>query len=107
MFLEEFPHTIEVERKTVVVDHDSYPPKEVVNVSSETMKAFMDTPSTSQLVDFKAIGVELSRMLFVPYGADIKRTDIIIYDDVKYKLNGDLEDQGGQHEVYRVPLKRA
>ncbi|WP_353419229.1 hypothetical protein PYH66_13960 (plasmid) [Staphylococcus delphini] len=107
MFLEEFPHLITVERKEVTVDHNTYPPKEVSEVSSQKLKAFMDTPTTSQLADFKAIGVELSNMLFVPYGADIKRTDIIIYDDVKYKLNGDLEDQGGQHEVYRVPLKRA
>ncbi|KIX91470.1 hypothetical protein TP70_02345 [Staphylococcus microti] len=107
MFLEEFPHTITVERKAVTVDHTAYPPKEVTKISSEMMKAFMDTPTTSQLADFKAIGVELSSMLFVPYGADIRRTDIIIYDDVKYKLNGDLEDQGRQHEIYRVPLIRA
>ena len=107
MFLEEFPHVITVERKEAAVDHTAYPPKEVTKVSTETMKGFMDTPTTSQLADFKAIGVELSRILFVPYKADIKRTDIIIFDGVKYKLNGDLEDQGGQHEVYRVPLKRA
>lgn len=106
MFYAEFPHQITIERVTTLNDTSTYPPKQIQDKTTKNATAFLDTPSTSQKAEFKALGVELSRMLYVPYNVDIKRSDVIVFEGVRYKLNGDLEDQGGQHEINRVPLVR-
>lgn len=106
MFYAEFPHQITIERVTTLNDTSTYPPKQIQDKTITNTNAFLDTPSTSQKAEFKTLGVELSRMLYVPYNVDIKRSDVIVFEGVRYKLNGDLEDQGGQHEVNRVPLVR-
>lgn len=106
MFIDEFPHAITIERVTTLNDTSTYPPKQIQDKTITNTNAFLDTPSTSQKAEFKALGVELSRMLYVPYNVEIKRSDVIVFEGVRYKLNGDLEDQGGQHEINRVPLVR-
>lgn len=102
----EFPHNITVERTERIVDDTVYPPKEVVNTSTHDLKAFMDTPSTSQQANYHSLDIRLDRVLYVPYGADITRLDVFIYDGERYEFVGDLQDQGGQHEIVSAPVRR-
>ena len=103
---EEYPHVITVNRTERIVDDSSYPPKEVVNTSTHDLKAFMDTPSTSQQANYHSLDIRLDRVLYVPYGADITRLDVFIYDGERYEFVGDLQDQGGQHEIVSAPVRR-
>ena len=106
MFLTEFPHDVNVIKEIKTIDNKVYPPKEVVATEVKLIKAFMDTPTTSQKVEYHSLGQSLSRMMYAPFNVDIARDSTIEFDGVKYKIIGDAEDQGGQHEVNRYPLER-
>ena len=102
----EYPHVITVNRTERIVDDSSYPPKEVVNTTTHTLNAFMDTPNSSQQINYHNLDIRLDRVLYLPFGGDIQRTDVFIYDNEKYEFVGDLQDQGGQHIVWNAPVRR-
>lgn len=100
----EFPHEISIITR-VVTKSETYPFKETVTETVVPVKGFMDTPSTSERLTFHNMEKQLTRALYVPYSVSPKRTDVIMHDGKEYEIIGDVEDQGGQHEVNRIPLK--
>ncbi len=100
----EFPHEINIITRTVTKS-DTYPFKETVSETVTDVKGFMDTPSTSERLNYHNMQKNLTRALYVPYSVKLERTDVIMYDGKEYEIIGDVEDQGGQHEVNRIPLK--
>ncbi|STY76141.1 Uncharacterised protein [Macrococcoides caseolyticum] len=106
MFNMFYTHNITVTRSSTTIDKSVYPPKETTVSTTRDLTGFMDTPSTSEELKYKNMGKDLSRQLYLPYGSDIKSTDTVTFENVKYRIIGDLEDQGGQHEVIKIPLSR-
>lgn len=106
MFLEEFPHKLKVVRSETVVDKSVYPWKEVTTESEHMIQGFMDTPTSSQQINYHNLNITLDRVLYIPFGTDLARSDVLFYGDVKYKFKGDLQDQGGQNEVLSAPVER-
>ena len=105
MFIEEFPHDIDIITR-VVTETGSYPNyEEVVQETVVPVKGFMDTPSTSERLVYHNMDKQLTRALYVPYSVKPAHGDIIMYDTKEYEIAGDVEDQGGQHEVNRIPVK--
>ncbi|WP_020006213.1 hypothetical protein [Salinicoccus albus] len=107
MMVDEFPHELTVKRTETVIDNTVYPPKETTTTTEHTQDGFLDTPNTSEQVKYHNMEVSLSRVLYVPFGADIKHTETFEHKGVKYKFTGDLLDQGGQGEVLSAPVERA
>ena len=70
------------------------------------LNAFMDTPNSSQQINYHNLDIRLDRVLYVPFNSDIQRSDVFIYDNEKYEFVGDLQDQGGQHIVWNAPVRR-
>lgn len=104
-YIDEFPHDIDIITR-VVTETGSYPNyEEVVQETVVPVKGFMDTPSTSERLVYHNMDKQLTRALYVPYSVTPKHTDIIMYDAKEYEIVGDVEDQGGQHEVNRIPVK--
>lgn len=103
---EEYPHMITVIRTERIVDDSVYPPKEVSDESQRIILGFMDTPNSSQQINYHNLDIRLDRVLYVPFGSDIQRSDVFIYDNEKYEFVGDLQDQGGQHIVWNAPVRR-
>ena len=104
---DEFPHELKVIRSETVVDKSVYPWKEVTTESEHMIQGFMDTPTSSQQINYHNLNITLDRVLYIPFGTDITRSDVFFYGDVKYKFKGDLQDQGGQNEVLSAPVERA
>lgn len=104
MYMSEFPHDVDIITRATVRS-ESYPYTEEVQETVVPVKGFMDTPSTSQSLQFHQMKLTLSRVLYAPYEVQLKRTDVIMYDGKEFEIIGDAEDQGGQHEVNRIPLK--
>ena len=103
---DEYPHTLKVVRSETVIDKTVYPWKETIKESEHTIQGFMDTPTSSQQINYHNLNITLDRVLYIPFGADITRSDVFFYGDVKYKFKGDLQDQGGQNEVLSAPVER-
>ncbi|GLC89335.1 phage head closure protein [Lysinibacillus piscis] len=101
---DEFPHTTKIKEEKSVPNGSGGSTKkwEVTN----KIDCFMDTPSTSRLVEMKQLGVSFHRDVYYPYGTLIPVTARIEYEGVEYTAAGDAEDQGGMHEIMRLPLKR-
>lgn len=106
MFLEEYPHEVTVARTERIVDNTVYPTINSETTTEHGLKAFLDTPTTSERLTYHNLNVTLDRNLYAPFGADILRTDVIFYGDEQYEIVGDGEDQGGQHEVWKFALQR-
>ena len=104
---DEFPHELKVIRSETVVDKSVYQWKEVTTESEHMIQGFMDTPTSSQQINYHNLNITLDRVLYIPFGTDITRSDVFFYGDVKYKFKGDLQDQGGQNEVLSAPVERA
>lgn len=102
---DEYPHDVEVIRRTVVKEGE-YPYTENVTEVRHKLKAFMDTPSSSQQINYHNLNIRLDRVLYLPFGSDIQRSDVFVYDNETYEFVGDLQDQGGQHIVWNAPVRR-
>ena len=101
-----YTHNITVVREEKTIDKSVYPPKETIASTKFDYTAFMDTPKTNEVLKYREMGKTLSRNLYIKYGVDIKDTDKIFFRGTEYKIVGDLENQGGQDEVIKIPLKR-
>lgn len=101
---DEFPHVAKIKEEKSVPNGSGGSTKKW-EVTSE-FECFMDTPSTSRLVEMKQLGVSFHRDMYFPYEIDIPATARIEFEGVEYTAAGEAEDQGGMHEVMRLPLKR-
>lgn len=106
MFDEFYVHDILVERKTTVRDTSVYPPKTVTNTELIPLTVSMDTPSSREQTLYYERNIELTNVMFYPKGsAQIKKTDIILFDDQRYEVVGKPEHQGQRSGVMRLPLR--
>lgn len=104
MILDQFPHEISIITRKKVRS-GSYPYTEEIIETVVSVDGFMDTPSTNESLRFHQMELSVSRFLYVPYEVQPQRTDIIMYDAQEYEIIGAPEDQGGQHEINRIPLR--
>ena len=100
----EFPHIVQVIPTTSIVDEIGG--VVVVEGEPKSMRAFVDTPKSSEKFDYEKIGVTVSRAMFWPYNIAILPTDRIQFEGEKFELASEPMDQGGQHLVNRALLKK-
>jgi len=101
---DEFPHNAKIKEEKSVSNGSGGSTKKW-EVTSE-FECFMDTPSTSRLVEMKQLGVSFHRDMYFPYEIEISATARIEFGGVEYTAAGEAEDQGGMNEIMRLPLKR-
>lgn len=101
---DEFPHIAKIKEEKSVSNGSGGSTKkwEVTN----EFECFMDTPSSSRLVEMKQLSVSFHRDIYFSYEESIPLTARIEFEGVEYTAAGEAEDQGGMHEVMRLPLKR-
>ncbi|MWU76405.1 phage head closure protein [Staphylococcus aureus] len=100
---DEFPHTIGIGEVEVV---GTYPKEYERFKSNETIKGFMDTPTTSEQLKFHQMSQEYDRNLYVPYDLPISKNNLFEYEGRIFSIEGDSVDQGGQHEIKLLRLKQ-
>ena len=101
---DEFPHEIEILKQQSVPDGSGGSSKQWVLIS--TFDGFMDTPTSKELLYAMQMAKKLDRYLYYPYGHQLDSTARLRFENVDYELAGEGEDQGGMHEIMRVPLKK-
>ena len=71
--------------------------------SNETIKGFMDTPTSSETLKFHQMSKDFDRNLYTPYHIITNKTYLITR--VKREVVGEPVDQGGQHEINLTRLR--
>lgn len=106
MFDEFYVHDILIERKTTVRDTSVYPAITSVTTENIPLTVKMDTPASREQTLYHERNIELTNVMFYPKGsAQIKKTDIIIFDGQRYEVVGKPEHQGQISGVMRLPLR--
>lgn len=105
MLSDEFPHSVEVKRKTSVPDGTGGYTTGWATVFS--MMGFLDTPTSRERYEAQQMKNPLDRYLYFPYRTDITPAMRLTCEGETYEFAGRAEDQGGQHEIMRVALKLA
>ncbi|MBT2680050.1 phage head closure protein [Bacillus sp. ISL-35] len=103
MLNDEFPHEITFWEQRKIPDGGGG--HELAYAAVLTMIGFMDTPSSREIYEFQKLDNQLDRVLYYPYRTDIKTDMRVKYQDETYEVVGRPQDQGGQGEVMRLPLK--
>ncbi|MEK4700367.1 phage head closure protein [Solibacillus sp. FSL R7-0668] len=101
---DEFPHEVTLKVLKNVPNGSGGVTKKWV--PERNVDCFVDTPSTNRLVEASKLGITIHRDLYCEYGEEIPTTVRIEYEGIDYVMSGDTEDQGGMHEVLRIPLKK-
>ncbi|AAX91684.1 TPA: phage head closure protein [Staphylococcus aureus] len=99
---DEFPHTIEIGEVEVV---GTYPKEYERFKSNETIKGFMDTPTSSETLKFHQMSKDFDRNLYTPYHIPITNKTLFNYEGKTYEVVGEPVDQGGQHEINLTRLR--
>lgn len=100
---DEFPHDISIGNIKKVGD---YPIIQERYVSEGTIKGFMDTPTTSEQLKYHQMSQEYDRNLYVPYDLPISNSNLFEYEGRIFGIVGEPVDQGGQHEIKMIRLKK-
>lgn len=67
----------------------------------------MNNPTSSEKEEYHVRNIELTDVMFYEKGsADIKKTDVIIFEEQRYEVVGSPEHQGNRSGVMRLPLRR-
>lgn len=103
MLHDEFPHVVTFQTYTKVPDGGGGYTQRWADVL--TIDAFMDTPSSKELFEAMQLQNPLDRNLYYEYRTDINEKMRCTFEGETYELVGKPQDQGGQHEVMKVPLK--
>jgi SPP1 family predicted phage head-tail adaptor len=103
MHQDEYPHEVVFQTSTKVSDGagghvQSWTP-------TLTIQGFLDTPSSREIFTAQQLSNPLDRNLYYPYRTDINEKMRCTCEGDTYELVGKPQDQGGQHEVMKVPLK--
>lgn len=102
--MDEFPHTVIIKEEKSVPNGSGGSTKKLVKTGD--LDCFVDTPTSSRLVEMKQLGVSFQRDIYFSYEDSIPLSARIEFEGVEYTAAGDAEDQGGMHEKMRLPLKR-
>lgn len=102
--MDEFPHTVKIKEKQSVSNGSGGTTVKWIEIGE--LDCFVDTPTSSRLVEMKQLGVSFHRDIYFSYEDSIPLTARIEFEGVEYTAAGDSEDQGGMHEIMRLPLKK-
>lgn len=103
MLYDEYPHTVTFQTITKVSDGAGGSTQLWTDVLS--FDAFLDTPSSRELFTAQQLQNPLDRNLYYEYRTDVSEKMRCTCEGETYELIGKPQDQGGQHEVMKVPLK--
>lgn len=103
MLFEEFPHVVTLQTYSKVPDGAGGYEQTWSDVL--TIDAFMDTPSSREIFAAMQLQNPLDRNLYYSYRTDIDEKMRCTCEGETYELIGRPQDQGGMHEVMKVPLK--
>lgn len=99
----EYPHTVTFQKLSRVSDGGGGWIQSWSDVL--TISGFVDTPSSREIFTAQQLNNPLDRNLFFAYREDIEADMRCTCKGVSYELIGRPQDQGGQEEVMKVPLK--
>lgn len=103
MLNDEFPHSITVwEQRSIPDGGGGFEKGWAAFVD---MKGFMDTPASQERYEAQQLNNPLDRYLYYPYRTDITSVMRVTYEGDTYEVAGRPEDQGGMHEIMRLPLR--
>lgn len=103
MLQDEYPHKVTFQSFIKLPDGGGGNKEEWSDVL--TISGLMDTPSSREIFQAMQLQTPLDRNLYYPYRTDINEKMRCICEGETYELIGKPQDQGGQHEVMKVPLK--
>lgn len=107
MYYEELPHEVTFQKLVEVPDGGGG--RTIEWFDYLTVPAFLDTPTSNEKYQAHKLNNPLDRYLYTYYRTDITPDMCVVYEDEMqketYELAGRPEDQGGQHEIMRIPLK--
>lgn len=103
MHHDEYPHAVVFQAFTKVSD-DAGGYKQTWNTAL-SFQGFLDTPESREIFAAQQLNNPLDRNLYYPYRTDVNANMRCICEGNTYELVGRPQDQGGQHEVMKVPLK--
>lgn len=101
---DEFPHVAEIMEQKAVPNGSGGTTKQWMKTGE--IDCFINTPTTSRLVEASKLGITVHRVMYCPYDTPIPSTARIVYENVEYTMSGDVEDLGSMHEIVRIPLKK-
>lgn len=107
MIHEEFPHTVTIQAYSKVPDGAGGYKQDWADVIVD-MEAFCDTPSLREaqaVFEAQQSRTPFDRNLYYPYRTDIDEKMRCIFENETYELAGKPQDQGGQHEIMKAPLR--
>lgn len=104
MRYDEFPHEVSVQVEGRVSDGSGGHTSGWTELFQ--MEAFVDTPSSREQYEAMKLNNPLDRYMYYPYRTDVVPNMRVLFDGDTYEIAGMPEDQGGQHEIMRVALKR-
>lgn len=99
---DEFPHVIQMGVREVVGDYQRQ--KERFK-SENTIKGFMDTPTSSEQLKYYQMDNQYDRNLYTPYNIPITTKTLFKYQGKTYEVVGEPVDQGGQNEINLTRLR--
>ncbi|MCJ1667855.1 phage head closure protein [Staphylococcus sp. NRL 19/737] len=99
---DEFPHVIQMGKREVV---GVYPKQIECFKSEQTIKGFMDTPTSSEQLKYYQMDNQYDRNLYTPYSVPITNKTLFKYQGKTYEVIGEPVDQGGQNEINLTRLR--
>lgn len=103
MVQDEYPHVVTFQSLTKVSDGAGGFAQQWID--GLTFVGFLDTPSSREIFQAMQLQTPLDRNLYYPYRTDVNEKMRCTCEGETYELIGKPQDQGGQHEVMKVPLK--
>lgn len=103
MHNDEFPHEVTLWEQRNIPDGGGGHEKGFTAVL--TINVFMDTPSSRETYEAQKLNNPLDRVMYFPFRTDIKSDMRVTYLDETYEIVGRPQDQGGQGEIMRLPLR--
>ena len=103
MLHSEYPHSITFQTLTKVSDGAGGFTSTWTTTLS--IQGFLDTPSSREIFQAMQLSNPLDRNLYYPYRTDINEKMRCVCEGETYELIGKPQNQGGQREIMKVPLK--
>lgn len=99
---DEFPNVIQIGSRELV---GKFPNEKERFKSENTIKGFMDTPTSSEQLKYHQMSQDYDRNLYTPYNIPITTKTLFKYQGKTYEVVGESVDQGGQNEINLTRLR--